>query len=76
MHPLFPLLLLYVAQMTAGKLLVMEGDIRYSVDIADLAKVDLSEYGAWSHGSKPLPFNLNVSNYMRNLAAKFILPQR
>lgn len=46
MHPLFPLLLLYVAQMTAGKLLVMEGDIRYSVDIADLAKVDLSEHGA------------------------------
>lgn len=76
MHSLFPLLLLSVAQMTEGKLLVLEDEVRYSVNTADLAKLDLSEHGAWSHGSKPLPFHLNLSNYLRNLAAKFILPQR
>lgn len=76
MHSLSPLLVLCVAQMTAGKLLVMEGEVRYSTDIADLAKLDLSEHGAWSHGSKHLPFNLNLRNYLRNLAATFILPQR
>lgn len=70
------LLVLCVAQMTAGKLLVMEGEVRYSIDIADLAKLDLSEHGAWGHGSKHLSFNLNLSNYLRNLAATFILPQR
>lgn len=46
MQSLFPLLVLCVAQMTAGKLLVMEGEFRYSIDIADLAKLDLSDHGA------------------------------
>lgn len=48
----------------------MEGEVRYSVDMADLAKLDLSEHGAWSYSNKPLPFSQNLSNYLKNLAAK------